>query len=367
MDYFFYDRNNNLVSIANAILFHFTGKCFHTPHEELTRILKEKNYQKVCIMLFDGLGKSIEEKHLTESDYLLRKKAFEITSVFPPTTAAATTSITTGKYPVETGFLGWQQYFKQHDLVVEMFTNRNAFTKEKINGPVLSELYCPNEKIWEILNKNSIYSKPLQPFPIDEKGPRDLKEFFEFANIYMKHEGSHFYYMYHPYPDSLIHMHGTTAKEVHECVKYINKEVRKLAKENPDNLIIVLADHSLIDTKWFNIYEHDDFSSTLKIMHSLDSRSSFFHVKEGQNDNFVKAFNKYYSQYFKLFTREEVIKLGFFGEGTPHPLFNDFLGDYMATSISNYGFTISDEYPMIGAHSGSLEEESRINVAILNR
>lgn len=39
----------------------------------------------------------------------------------------------------------------------------------------------------------------------------------------------------------------------------------------------------------------------------------------------------------------------------------------MATSISNYGFTITDDYPMRGAHSGSLEEESRINVTILNR
>ncbi len=366
MDYFFYDKENNLVSIANSILLHFTGKCFHEPHKELTSILNQKPYKKVCIMLFDGMGKSIQEAHLKQSDYLLRKKAFEVSSVFPPTTAAATTSITTGKYPIETGFLGWQQYFKQHNLVVEMFTNCNAETKEKIKGPLLSDTYCPNEKIWDFLAKNGVYSKPLYPCSIDPLGPRDLKEFFEVADVYMKHEGTHFYYMYHPYPDSLIHMYGTKAKEVHECVKYINKEVAKIAKANKDNLIIVLADHSLVDAKWFNIYEHEDFASTLKIMHSLDSRSSFFHVKDGQKENFVKAFNKYYGQYFKLFTKEEVISLGFFGEGEVHPNFDDFLGDYMATSISSYGFTVNDGDYMKGAHSGSLKEESMINVAILN-
>ena len=116
-----------------------------------------------------------------------------------------------------------------------------------------------------------------------------------------------------------------------------------------------------------NLKEHEDFYSTLVTVSSLDSRSAFFHVKEGKNAQFEELFKKYYGEYFLLLTKEEVIKQGWFGEGNPHPLFKEFIGEYMATSISKYGVTFDDENTMIGAHSGSLEEESIINVAIINK
>ena len=55
-----------------------------------------------------------------------------------------------------------------------------------------------------------------------------------------------------------------------------------------------------------------------------------------------------------------------FGYGEEHHLFRDFLGDFMLTSISSKGFSYTPDYPMIGAHSGSLEEESLISVSIFN-
>ena len=62
-----------------------------------------------------------------------------------------------------------------------------------------------------------------------------------------------------------------------------------------------------------------------------------------------------------------MIEQNWFGEGAPHPMFEDFLGDFMATSISKYGFCHEKEMKMIGAHSGSVEEESIINVAVINK
>ena len=114
MSHFFFDKDNSLVSISNAILKHFTGECFHTPHPKLMEILAENKRDKVVIMLFDGMGKSIQDKYLKETDFLVRKKSFEINSVFPPTTVAATTALTSGKFPIESGWLGWRQFFKNH-------------------------------------------------------------------------------------------------------------------------------------------------------------------------------------------------------------------------------------------------------------
>ena len=367
MSTFFFDKDNSLVSISNAILMHFTGSCFHTPHHKIMEILGKNKYDKVVIMLFDGMGKSIQEKYLKPTDFLLRKKAFEINSVFPPTTVAATTAVISGKFPKETGWLGWRQYFKNHNVVVDMFTNNNSLDGNKISGPSLSSVYCDYPKIWDILKENGINAGCLYPKLIDSAGPSNLEEFFQVADILMKKDGPHFYYMYYPDPDHQIHEHGISHRSVLESVKAINKGVCKIAKNNKDNLIIVLADHSLVDTTFFNIEEHSDFFSTLVTISSLDSRSSFFHIKEGKEELFKELFHKYYGEYFLLLTKEEVIKQNWFGDGIAHPMFEDFLGEFMATSISKYGFTFGDEEPMIGAHSGSLEEESIINVAVINK
>ena len=64
MAHFFFEKDNCLVSISNAILYHFTGKSFHTPHPKLSEILAKNSYDKIALMLFDGLGKSIQDKYL---------------------------------------------------------------------------------------------------------------------------------------------------------------------------------------------------------------------------------------------------------------------------------------------------------------
>lgn len=367
MEPFFYDKENNLVSISNAILKHFTGECFHAPHKQLEALLAEKRYNKVVVMLFDGLGKSIREAHLKDSDFLMRKKAFEVTSIFPPTTVACTTAIQTGKYPVETGWLGWKQYFKNHGVIVDMFTNNNSITGDHINGPRLADVYCPYQTIFDLINKKGITAKAIHPKPIEPDGPQTLDEFFEVANIYMKKKEPHYYYMYWGGPDHEIHEHGINHRIIKNLVKDINRKLVKLAKENKDNLIIVLADHSLVETKFFDIEEHKDFLDTLETLCSLDSRSACFHLKSGMSSHFEELFKKYYGDYFKLYTKQEVIDLKLFGEGEEHPLFREFLGDYLATSISEYGFNYRDSHPMIGAHSGSLKEEFIIDVSILNK
>lgn len=363
-----YNKESNLVTIANSILKHFTGIKLNKTCKELDTILEKKEYKKIVVMLFDGLGASIREKHLSENDFLRKREKITISSVFPPTTVAATTSFLSGLYPSQNGWLGWQQYFKQHDLIIEMFTNVNPLTREKINPPYLSSLYCSYTSILDLINSNS-NTKAYSLFPdkIDPKGAKDLNDFFTLADKMMKRDESHFIYMYWPEPDSLIHEFGTNHYYIRSNVKKINKMVQKLAKSNKDNLILVLADHSLVDTKFFYTFEHDDFSSCLKTITSLDSRSSFFHVKPDKINEFPLLFDKYYGKFFVLKSKEEVINEEWFGPKEYHPLFNDFIGEFMATSISEYGFTNYQEETFIGAHAGSTKEESLINISIINQ
>ena len=358
---FQYNKKNNLVNISNSILKHFTNIELNETNKELDRILSKKNYQKVVVMLFDGLGKSIREKHLNPNDFLRKKERFSITSVFPPTTVAATTSFLSGKYPNQTGWLGWQQYFKQHDVVLEMFTNINPIDRKCFSPKHLSYMYCGYDSIIDLINQNSnVKASTLYPDSIAKNKIKTLNDFYAKADQMMKEDSPHFIYMYWPEPDSLIHELGTNHYCVKRAVKEINKKVYSLAKENKDNLIIVLADHSLVDTKFLYTFEHEDFSSCLNTITSLDSRSCFFHVKPDKIDVFSTIFDKYYSKYFTLKTKKQVIDEKIFGAGENHPLFEDFLGDFLAISTSEYAFDNFNRVPFIGAHAGSLEEKALI-------
>lgn len=370
MEHFKFNPNCCLVNLSNSILAHYNIEPFHNTLKPLDDILKNKPYKKIALLLFDGLGKSIKEKHLNETDGLRSKVAFEITSIFPPTTVAATTSVLSAKYPLETGWMGWSQYFKQYNTAIDVFLNVDSYTKNSISTIDIPQTYLKYESIIDILNKNHVLAKAIFPFGINGGTATNLDEYCNSIRNTLLYEEEVFIYAYWAEPDHSIHTEGTDTPHIKQIVKEINKKVMKLASKHKDTLFIVLADHSLINTQFYVIDEHEDFFNTLKHLGYLDSRSTFFDVKEGQEKLFEELFNKYYGQEFVLKTKEEVINEHLFGYGTPHPLFNDFLGDYLATAISNKGFNynlIKDGIPMLASHSGSVEEESIISVAILNK
>ena len=123
----YYNKDKNLVHVSNSILKHFGVSTFHDSLKELDDLLSKKTYDNVALILFDGLGKYIQEKHLSEKDIIRRNKFMDITSVFPPTTVAATTALLSGRYPKETGRLGWSQYYKNIDKTIDMFSGRDSF------------------------------------------------------------------------------------------------------------------------------------------------------------------------------------------------------------------------------------------------
>ena len=80
--------------------------------------LLAKNYRNIVLILIDGLGESIIERYHDVTANLRRDHVDTISSVFPPTTAAATTAVLTGEPPVVTGWLGWSTISKEDRSVI---------------------------------------------------------------------------------------------------------------------------------------------------------------------------------------------------------------------------------------------------------
>ena len=114
-------NENSLVNLSNSILKHFGVETFHESIPEVDELLN--GHKKVVAVLFDGMGQNIVRKHLKEDSFLRTHYVKTINSTYPPTTAAATTSFLTGKYPIETGWMSWSQYFEKYNRNLILFKN----------------------------------------------------------------------------------------------------------------------------------------------------------------------------------------------------------------------------------------------------
>lgn len=86
-------------------------------------------YKNVVILLLDGLGIDALQYHLSENSFFRKNLIKEYSTVFPPTTTSATTSIESGLTPLEHGWLGWSLYFSDIDKIVNAFINTEKTQK----------------------------------------------------------------------------------------------------------------------------------------------------------------------------------------------------------------------------------------------
>ena len=367
-------NDNSLVNLSNSIL-----KCFDTPtfHDSIPEIdEKLKGHKKVVAVLFDGMGQNITRMHLKENSFIRTHYVTTINSTFPPTTAAATTAFLTGKYPIETGWLSWSQYFKDYNRNIILFRSKDYNTFEDLIKPGETPIalrYFPLKKLPELINEAhpNIATKALYRFPIeDAQGPKTFLSGAHMINKFLKNNKECFLYYYWDTPDGEMHEYGIDNHIAHRRVLKIQRFMKRVTKKNPDTVFILFADHGHINVEFTDICDHEDLYSLLYRPMTLDKRSPTFFVKEENHQKFVELFNKYYGNDFDLFTKQEVLDMKLFGEGEPAKGVLDAFGEFVAIAKTNkvlYGSKEMDKVVILkGHHAGGTKEERLIDVSMYN-
>ena len=362
-------NNNSLVNLSNSILKHFGAESFHESIPEIDSLLK--GHKKVVAVLFDGMGQNIARKHLKENSFVRKHYVTTINSTFPPTTAAATTAFLTGKYPIETGWLGWTEYFKEYDRNVILFRNIDYNTGEEIPGENIADKYFPTTKVFSLIEKIGTRAFNISRYPIQEDGPKSLLiTGVNKLTKTLKENDSCFIYFYWDSPDREMHDTGIDSFSTHYQVKKAQRFMKKVVKKNPDTLFILLADHGHVNVKFLDICEHQDIYSLLAKKMTLEKRTPSFFVKEGKLEEFKELFNKYYGEHFELLTKQEALNINLFGEGEHVKGVEEVIGDYVAISHDEYGLLASKELSFLGAfkghHAGGTKEERLIDISVFN-
>ncbi len=142
--------DESILNIPNSILKHYGISIYHKSLPKLDKIL-EKDYKNIVFIIFDGMGSFIIDHHLPEDSIIRKNKLMDLTSVYPCTTATAITSMGSALAPVEHGWLAWQCYFKEYNKFIELFKNKDYYTKEIVSEENVAEIMLGYENVLETI------------------------------------------------------------------------------------------------------------------------------------------------------------------------------------------------------------------------
>ena len=128
-----------------------------------------------------------------------------------------------------------------------------------------------------------------------------------------------------------------------------------------DTLLLVTADHGLIDVSHLYVTDHPELTETLLRPTSVEPRATVFYVKPDRLADFPALFKEAFPEGFALMTGEEFRLSGILGPGEPTPKLKDLTGDFVAVSLTGACLDYTPKESMLkGAHAGLTRLEMRV-------
>ena len=369
-----YDRS--ILSITASIMDYYGLQPAYPVLDELTQALTEKQTKKIVLLLLDGMGENLLKRRLPADAFLNVHDACAISTVYPSTTTAATTSLWTGKSPIEHGWLGWSLYFKECGRQIDAFLDRDSFSNERYPFASPAGTFMPLTPIYAALHGKT-ETHTLFPFKTNAANGAEFPHIYSgvadcmrLIGSIVREDGDKLICAYINEPDHSMHQTGVASEKTQSAFEMLNRYVEALAGSLPeDALLIVTADHGLVDMhECVKINEYPEIDECLIMPPSIESRAATFFVKPHRKADFEKAFQAVCGAYFQLYTREEVLNMNLLGRGTPHKKVDDFLGDYLACATGDrficYMTPAGKEMDLIGQHAGLTEDEMTVPVIL---
>lgn len=351
---FYPDYQHSILNLACSIARYFGVEAAHPGLPEADRLLAG-GYRNVVLLVFDALGSENLRELLPEDSFLRRHLAAPVSSVFPPTTTAATTTLDSGLSPAEHGWLGWTVRFPELNDNVALFTNSGLSGRPAAPYEV-TERFLPYESIVSKINR----AGTARAESVSEFGTcriHTLEELTQAVQTLCGQAGRHYLSAYWNEPDSTMHATGVASPEARAQAHAVNSTAERLAAGLSDTLLLVTADHGHIDIASRFLPDYPDLADMLECPPSIEARALAFFVKPGRKAAFEEAFRARFGEEFLLFSREEAVQSGLFGPGVPHPRFRDSLGDYLAAATGNTALFLRHDQAFRGFHAGLTKKE----------
>ena len=371
--------DNSILNLITSILKHYKVK---TKYNGLTKIdgFLNNNYKNIVLMVLDGMGHNLIQQ-ISSTGFFCQNEVAYITSVCPSTTTAALTTYYSGKPPIETGWIAWSQYFKEYGRAIDLLPGTDSYTHilpkdARLNIYDLISYKTIFEQIEESspdVNAYEIIPGYCKPKCRKNLRADNIKDMCEYILSLCGNKERNFIFAYNDHPDKILHKKGCGSIEVKDFILDSEKLIQDMCKNLENTLLIISADHGHNDIKeHYNILDLKEIQDCLIMPATLESRAVSFWVKENRKKDFENIFEKQFKDKFILYTKEEFLKNNLLGFGNTHPKIDDFIGNYIAISISDaiikLETNISTEKPnKLSTHCGFTSNEMLVPVIVIDK
>lgn len=365
------DYEKSILNLASSILRAYGAPCAHPTLPSLDAALAEPHKNRIFLIL-DGMGNEFIHRQLQPDGFFCRCQVDEISSVYPCTTTAATTSMLSGLSPLEHGWLGWSPWFREYGRILDVYLDRDSLSGQEIK-PSAGELlpFADMGQLIYAATRGSVGLHRIQPnYAAD--GVNTFDEVIARIREYAGMPGPQLILAYWYQPDSRMHIEGPYSENVRAEVLDYEEKLSRLMDELEDTLLVVTADHGQVTINR-EIYfdDYPELLDCLVLPPSLETRAVSFFVKNHRRAEFEQRFNATFGDCYKLFPREEVLSMGLFGPGQAHRKIDDFLGDYLACAtgdaIIRYHGRFDRPHNVFRGHHAGLCAEEMIVPLILSK
>ncbi len=352
------DFTRSIVNLS-ATLAEYLGCPNEKPTLPLLAEELKKGYRNVVLVILDGMGMHPIARNLPDSCFFVRNMRQVLTSVFPSTTANATTSILTNRYPMEHGWFGWSLYFEELGRAVDLFPEVDSFTGEPIEAGYVTRT-LPVEAFYKQAKGFETAAVVPEYWHTDMQNRivvHTREEMYAQIAELCGRPGKRFVYVYCAEPDSTMHRYGVTSPETQTMLCTLNDGFAALSETLSDTLLILSADHGQIDVEGtYDLYLDAEISAMLQWPAYLEAGAAAFKVKPGAKDDFVRLFTQRYGADFALFSVEKMVREGYFG-GEPIEAHVRLLGDFIAVGKAHKIMRLTPRSHPFKGHHTSLTEE----------
>lgn len=364
------------------------------PKDLFGQIDKEK-IERVILILVDGFGfgQLLKQKNRLCEIIKTHGVMKPITTVFPSTTAAALTSLSTGLTPQEHGLLEWYIYLEEigeiiaslpfspigsrgRDILVNKLSPRVLFEGKTIYSAMKKE----GVRSFTFLGRNiagSSYSKTVHRGSLNVPYSSSSDMFVNLRKQLSQTKERSYFYLYWSSVDTIEHIYGPSfeaSKIEFELFTHALLEglVNKLDTSQARNTILMItSDHGQIDiepevTIYLNRFRKlkKNFLPNLKgkpIEPTGSARDVFLHVKE--KESMLNYLRDKLDGVALVLDTEEATERGLFGIGKQSSKFLNRRGQILILPYSNrtvwYKFSGQEKLEMKG-HHGSLTPDELV-------
>jgi hypothetical protein len=371
--------------------------------EYFSKSVALESAQNIILMVLDGFGFDAWLRRASDGGFFQivteRGVVIPITTVFPSTTAAALTTISTGLTPQEHGLPEWFVYMKELDMIVAtlrfspMGVNRRDALFPKTNPSILLSANTIHTR----LRKAGVTSLSLLPTSaasgayakVSLKGSEIVRyrTLAQYALSLRKRlnnpQTKTFVYAYWDTIDTAAHVYGPNAEETDAETSALSQVLKteflgKLEKEAARNtVLIVTADHGQVsvtpkETIYLNKYPKvvSAFATSerkRRILPSWGPRDVALHIDASRLEATKSELRRLLGDRSVILETREAIRMGLFGTNRVSRRFTRRAGDLLVlqhgSNLVWYEHPNEEKFGLMGMHGGLTKNEMLIPLA----